>query len=108
MVDHCLSRAELGMIISDVFGGGQSDADHQKGVVRRCKVAPSKVRRVVDHWQDRCKEVAEYFWQDRCKGMVYYWQDRCEVVVDYCWHGRCKGVVVCWQDRWAEQTLRQS
>ena len=32
------------MIIGDVFVGGQSNADHQKGVVRRCKVARSKVQ----------------------------------------------------------------
>ena len=29
------------MIIGDVFVGGQSNADHQKGVVRRCKMARS-------------------------------------------------------------------
>ena len=50
MVDNWCDRSteqrsrELVMIIGDVFGGGQSDADHQKGVVRRCKVARSKVQ----------------------------------------------------------------
>ena len=63
---------ELAMIIGDVFGGGENDADHQKGVVRRCKMARSKVQGVAD------------FWQDRNKWMVDYWQDRCEEVVDYC------------------------
>ena len=41
MVDNWCDRSteqrsrELVMIIGDVFGGGESDADHQKGVIRR-------------------------------------------------------------------------
>ena len=82
------------IIIGDVFVGGQSDADHQKGVIRRCKMARSKVQGVADFWQDRNKWMVDY-WQDRWAEQT---RDRAERdrPVSLALHGdRIAGLTIC-------------